>query len=181
MKNARTIVLGLGLVLTIGFVTSTMSRAQRAVSKSAAPSGKSAELRERIIQLRSDIDVLQVSYDGMRTALFDLLREMYTADFKGDNLSSPWGMASMELEATSGDADSVKSAQELSELTSALKTADDSDKILSGLRVLMQKRKQKYQDRLRGLKEEFVRLARELNEKKFNLAEAESHYQREVR
>ncbi len=180
MKNAPAIVLGSGLVLMIGFVTATMSHAQRPVTKSDTPAGRSAELGERIVKLRSDIDVLQVSYDGLRPALVDALREMNNAEIKGDILSTPW-MITMELEATSGDPDSIKSVTDFAALRTAAKSEDDADKIYIRLRELTQRRKKKYLDRLSGLKDELARLARELNEKKLNLAVAESNYQREIR
>jgi Uma2 family endonuclease len=75
MTIARTFGLGLGLVLLVGVGAATLSRGQQAGEKSTTPATKRGELRERIVTLRTEIDLLQVECDAARGRLVEAIKQ----------------------------------------------------------------------------------------------------------
>ena len=75
MTTARTIGLGWGLVLLVGAGAVTLSRAQQAGEKIAPRAMTRGQLRERVIKLRVEADLLQVEFDIARSHLLDALKE----------------------------------------------------------------------------------------------------------
>jgi hypothetical protein len=69
MKTARTIGLGLGLIILVGAGAATFSRAQQPGEKIAHQVPTRMELRERVIKFQTEIDLLQVEYDAARANL----------------------------------------------------------------------------------------------------------------
>jgi hypothetical protein len=177
MKTPRTIGLGLGLILLFGVGAATFSNAQQPRGKPEHRTPIRAELRERILQLRTEVDLLQLECDATRACLFEWLRDQGKADLMGIDMSALLGTVKLEMGGLSGDAASLKETSDLiSDLNGENKEA--------GLRAI-QKTVKKGKDDLRGAldrkKQDFARQARLLNEKKLDLVEAEKQYQSEAR
>jgi hypothetical protein len=175
MRIARTIGLALGLTLLSGVWAVTFSRAQQPGEKSAPPAPTKAALRDRVITLRTEVDLLQVEYDGARATLVEWIRDSGKADLMGIDVSALWSIMKMEFGGISGD------------IASLMQTAPVVGKLdeippEAGLRAIQDAAK-KGKDDLRVAfdrkKQEFAKTARLLNEKKLDLAEAEKQYQRE--
>jgi hypothetical protein len=62
MKIARTIGLGLGMVVLLGVGAATLSQAQQPKGTTVvAPSHARGELRERLLKLRTEVEILQLN------------------------------------------------------------------------------------------------------------------------
>jgi hypothetical protein len=175
MRIASKITLSLLLTLLLGAGVATWSRAQQAADRPVARGAKTADLRERVIALRTEVDVLQLEADGLRAALTDWSRDMAKADLMGIDMGAVWGMAKLDLGGISGDAAAL---QQMRELTGAL-NADDPATALKATQNAAKKGKDDIQAAFERKKKEFARTARLLNEKKLDLAEVEKQYQRE--
>jgi hypothetical protein len=176
MRIASKITLSLLLTLLFGAGVATWSRAQQAADRPVSRGAKTADLRERVIALRTEVDVRQLEADGLRAALTDWSRDMAKADLMGIDMGALWGMAKLDLGGISGDAASLK---QMSELTGAL-NADDPATALKATQKAAKKGKDDIQAAFERKKKEFAKTARLLNEKKLDLAEAEKQYQREI-
>ena len=177
MRIARKITLSLLLTLLFGVGAATWSRAQQAVDRPVSRGAKAADLRERVIALRTEVDVLQLEADGLRAALTDWCRDMAKADLMGIDMGAVWGMAKLDLGGISGDATAL---QQMRELTGAL-NADDPATALKATQTAAKKGKDDIQAAFERKKKEFAKLARRLNEMKLELTEAEKQFQDEAR
>ncbi len=84
MTTPRTVALGLGVFLLLGLSFATLTRAQKTQDQSdhAAPAQTGA--RERLLKLRSELDVTQLEYDGVRAALMEVIREADKTEITSD-------------------------------------------------------------------------------------------------
>jgi hypothetical protein len=175
MKTARTIGLALGLTLLTGVWAATFSRAQHAGEKTAPPASTKAELRDRVIKLRTDVDLLQVECDGARATLVEWIRDFGKADLMGIDVSALWSTMKMEFAGISGDAASLR---QMADLAGKL-DGNNPDAGLGAIQEAAKKGKDDLRLAFDRKKQEFAKTARLLNERKLDLAEAEKQYQRE--
>ena len=87
MTTARKLGLGLGLVVLVGVGAATLSRAQQAGEKAATAAPKRGELRERVIHLRAEVDLIQLEYDVAKARLVEALAKQ--SQVKTDNPLQP--------------------------------------------------------------------------------------------
>ncbi len=120
MITARTIGLGLGLILLLGVGAATFSRAQQPGEKTAHQTPTRTELRERVLKLRTEVDFLQLEYDVARARLFRAIEDADNDDERrlGEIRSQILSRVSQE-QAKNSIADGVR-------LFEALKKARDT-------------------------------------------------------
>ncbi len=190
MRIARTLGLGLGLIILVGVGAATFSRAQQTAEKADPSASGRAQLRERVITLRTEVDVLQVEFRRARANLAKAMElvgitELTTFDTLGAGALELRGKSDKETSEIierirSGGADELKGvdgtklSQAVADLAKGEKgAAKELLGILKGFQnpfaVLVDMRKS-----------EFARLSTELNRKKLDLAEAEKQYQNET-
>jgi hypothetical protein len=177
MTIARTIGLGLGLVLLVGIGAATWSRAQQVGEKNAPRAMTRAELRERVITLQTEVDLLQVDFDGARATLVEWVGGFEKADLMGIDMSAVLGTVKMDFAGISGDVESLK---EMSDRYAKLE-GDDAKQSAAAQKAIVTKQKEALKKNLDRKKQEFANLSRHLSEKKLDLAEAEKQYQSEAR
>ncbi|MGO9920626.1 MAG: hypothetical protein ACLQIB_38790 [Isosphaeraceae bacterium] len=83
MRTARTMWIGIGLAILLGTGAVALSRAQQAGQKHVAAPMAKGELRERVLKLRTEVDVLQLEHDAARATLVDWLRDEGKAELMG--------------------------------------------------------------------------------------------------
>jgi hypothetical protein len=191
MISTRTVGLGLGLMLLLAIGSATWLPAQQAGEKAASAAPKGGELRERVLRLRTETEVLQVEYDAARANLAKALELVWAAEFV---LFDTVAGGALHLRGKEG----TEASQIIESIRSGgandLKGVDGT-KLAKAVRGLANGEKgagKDLLDALKGLqnpqtalvdvtKSEFTRLSTELNRKKLDLAEAERQYQREAR
>jgi hypothetical protein len=176
MKTARTI--GLGLLLLAAGSAATWSRAQQP-GEQKAPAATRAQLRERVIKLRTEVDLLQLDYDGARATLVEWIRDFGKAELMGIDVSALWSTMKMEFGGISGDPAFLKQMAELS--PNRVIAGNDPDAGLRAIQEAAKKGKDDLRVAFERKKQEFAKTARILNERKLDLAEAEKQYQSEAR
>jgi hypothetical protein len=206
MKTARSVWVGFGLLL---FATGavTISRAQQAGEKRDSGLAGKRVSRERVLELRTEVDVLQMEYDAARVTLVEWLRDSGKAELMGIDMSSflaemGMGFGTVRFPAPAHDLESAPKpavpddrrqqhtappAPRGSLLLPAPPAQDepqladmDLKKIEAEMAAWSKKNKEEIDKRLERRKQEFARLARSLNEKRLELSEAEKQYQREA-
>jgi len=75
MTTARTIGLGCCLIILFSVGAAALSQAQQTTAKSAPQALTRNELRERVLKLRTEVDLLQLEFDGTRGFLVEVLGE----------------------------------------------------------------------------------------------------------
>jgi hypothetical protein len=160
MTIARTVGLGLGIMFLLGVGAVSLSRAQQAGDKAVSPTQARSDLRERVLTLRIEIDLLQLDYDADRAPLVDWIKDLNQAESGNDNL----GMEMLKQIGAAGDADAQMdmSKEELAFNKVSAKAISD---------VLRSARKN-----VDHKKKEFGKKTRVLNEKKPELKESEAKY-----
>jgi hypothetical protein len=155
MRIARLVGLAIGIICLVGLGLASFSRAQQTKETTGRPGHSKSEVRERLLQLRTDVEVLQLEYDANRATLLAWLTGSATADLTGTDLDAHLkNMRDMSAYFTRSSEESK--GEEPQNKREPLKA------------VLKQK------------KDEFAATVRRLNEKKLDLAEAERVYQREA-
>jgi hypothetical protein len=177
------------LVLAIG--VATLSPAQQTGEKAAPPALREGELRERLIGLRTETEILQVEYDAARANLAKALELVGAIELvMFDTIAG----GALQLRGKEGT--------EASQIIESMRTGAANDlkgvdgtKLAQAVRRLANGEKEAAKDVLNALKGlqnpltalvevrkgEFTRVSTELNRKKLDLAEAERQYQREAR
>jgi hypothetical protein len=198
MISTRTVGLGLMLVLAIG--VATWSPAQQAGEKAGSAAPKGGELHERVLRLRSEVDLLQLEFDAARANLLEAFKKLGERDL-GDPTAKEFAEFRSGLEqmvwnarlAGLGDEqvdkiikglkDSRKaSEEELKVVKDFFKGGEGSEAALDRMVQMEVPARAKFlRAAIDRLKPEFARKSRVLNEKKLDLAEAERQYQREAR
>jgi hypothetical protein len=159
MTIARTVRLGLGIMFVLGVGAVSLSRAQQAGDKAATPGRARSELRERVLTLRTEVDLLQLEIDADRAELLDSLKEMRQAAKPGnDDLMMQMMAVQLSLRE---DAEALKKMSEMSE---------------GGMKKLLAKAKGDLSKDVDRRKKEFAMRTRFLNEKKLELEETEAKY-----
>ncbi len=191
MTIVRTIGLGLGLALLVGLGAATFSPAQQAGDKAEPSAPGRAQLRERVITLRTEVDVLQAEREGARANLAKAIELVGITEL---TMFDTLGAGAFELRG--------KSDQEASEIIERIRSAGadqlkgvDGTKLSRAIADLAKGEKGAAKELLGILKgfqnpfavlvnmrkDELARLSTELNRKKLDLAEAEKQYQSEAR
>jgi len=206
MRTARLITIGIGVVFGLGIGVVTLSRAQQSAEKRVwAPTAK-GELRERVLKLRTDIDLAQVDFDVARVKLFEPLK---AAGGTGGEINEARAGIRDILEGMKRELVKEGGVEEL-DLEGKAKVMSETlgnlglsipgvdQKLLQDLLAGGQKSKAAA-DRIEQIvvnqatdesktereaidrhKKDFARVSRKLNEMKLNLAELERQYQREA-
>jgi len=174
MRIARAV--GVGLIVLLGIGASAFSWAQQTAEQAPASAPKT-ELRERVVKLRTEIEMLQMEFDGTKAALVKWMEGIGQADLLGIDLSALWGTMKLELGGITGDAASLK---QMSDLMGNL-DAKDPKLAMKAVQETAQKGKKERDTAFDRKKQEFAKLARRLHEKKLDLADAEKLYDRETR
>ncbi len=125
------------------------------------------KLRERLVTLQAEVEVLRLERDAMRAGLLKLLTDMEQADIMGIDLASLMGTAKVELGGLSGDAGSLK---EMSDLMKAMES-DKPEVAMGKMKQAMGKQRGELLARIDGKKREFDRKVRALAEKELDLDE----------
>ena len=203
MKIARTIGLGLGVVVLLAVGAASLSRAQQPKGTTVvAPSQARGELRERVLKLKTDVDLLQLEFDAARATLLEALKKSGERDLGGDAELAEIraGLESfrmMVLRDSGADAEKVnKFIKAVESSDSARGTEEEFELIKDSMKfggveseaatdkmaqLELKKRTEASRVAIDRQKKEFARIARTLNEKKLDLAEAEKQYQLEAR
>lgn len=169
--------IGIGMIVLLWFGASAFSSGQQTGQKAAAPAPPAPERRERVLKLQTEVELLQLEFDGTRAALVKWLEGVGQADLMGIDLSALWGTMKLELGGITGDAATLR---EMSELTTKL-DANDPESARKAVQATAQKGKKELQAAFDRKKQEFAKLARRLHETKLDLADAERIYERENR
>jgi hypothetical protein len=156
MRTARTVGLGFGIVFLLGLGAVSFSRAQQAEDKAAGPARVRSELREQVLTLRTEIDLLQLEFDADRATLLQLLTEISTADLLGIDHAA-------------------KVQQEMSELIER-EAGEKKGEAQEVFKKLWAKELGAQNKTIKRKKQEFAKKARLLNERKLELAEAEAKF-----
>jgi hypothetical protein len=191
MKTARTIGLGLVLILVGRIGAATLSRAQQAGEKSSPPTPSRAELRDEILKLRTEVDVLQAEYDGARANLLKSLELVGASELTIFDMvaagameigSKKDGEASAILENFRAKGAEQLKGMDTARLSKSVAALARGDKgaatdVLQSLRGFQNP----YADLVELHKLEFAGLSKEVRRKQFDLSEAEKQYQTAAR
>jgi hypothetical protein len=181
MKTARTIGLGLGLIILVGVGAATFSRAQQSGREPAGQRHDNSLTAEALTRLEAEVALLQVEHEVARGDLVDFLKKCNRLEL----LQEVGSMTSMGLilefqkeiigkDSTEGQGQAIARASALAgeEETKKWESAasEDVKKAFSSLGAA--------RDRKRKA---FLEKTKTLNQKRRDLAEAEKHYQSEAR
>jgi len=142
------------VLLGVGAVT--LTRAQQTGDKAVTPIQAKSELRERVLTLRTGIDLLQLEVDADRETLLEWFKETGKADLLGIDYGA-------------------KLQTEMSELIEK-EAGEKKAKARELLKKTVAEEKDKLNKTIEHMKKEFAKKARLLNEKKLELAETEAKY-----
>ncbi len=197
--------LGIGLAILLGTGAVTLSRAQQAGEKRVAAPMAKGELRERVLKLRTEIDLVQVDFDVARVKLSGSLEAAVGAGgdvnqtraaireildtMKQETLKA--GIVQLDLK---GKAEALNDTLEhlglfIPDAEHKLledwlaggqesKTAADRIEQIAAKQVTHEGKAER--EAIDRHQKNFSGIARKLNELKLDLAEAERQYQREV-
>jgi hypothetical protein len=87
MRTGRWKWVGVGLAILLTTGVSTLSPAQQAGEKRSAALTPRRELRERLLNLRTEVDVMQLEYDSVRATLVEWMRDQGKAELMGVDMS----------------------------------------------------------------------------------------------
>jgi hypothetical protein len=166
MTIARTVSLGLAIMILLGVGAVSLSRGQQTGDKAAAPARARRELRERVLTLRTEIDLLQLDLEADRAALVELLQQTRKAEEAGSGSDSAMKATMIIGLELTGDA----------EIETELSKAIFEDSSENGMKKLVAKAKDEISKGIERRKKEFAKKARFLNEKKLDLEESETKY-----
>jgi hypothetical protein len=172
MTKTRSVLMACGLAGVLGLGALAIGRAQQAEPKGETGVSPRKTLRDRVVTLRTEIDLLQLECDGIRAALLKTLEGVEQGDILGIDVSSLMGSAKLELGGISGNAESLK---EMSDLMKAMDSPNKDD-ALSAMKKASGKYKADFRASLDRKKQEYVRKLRALHEKKLDLEESENRY-----
>jgi hypothetical protein len=205
MRIARLIALGLGVLALLGAGVATVSRGGQPKQASVAERKDPSVQRNRLVELESDVDLLQLQFDAVRATLLETLKkereqvpqcgaeqtEMRSAaQIRSELEKFQWMVVRSPVVV--GDEQFNTMIKELKQ-SEGLKMTDEEIKLFKELlegsatakealvRIELKARLEGSRRAIDQQKQEFARLSRMLNEKKLDLAEAERVYQRETR
>lgn len=198
--------IGIGLMLAVGIGAATLSRAQQSGEKRGSAPTANGELRERVLKLRTEIDIVQVEFDAVRAKLFESLKAAVESagDVNEDRAGFREFLETIKQETLKDDG-RVKlnlegKAQVMSKTLGylGLSIPDIDQKLLQDWLAGGPKSKaaadrieqivakqgadeaKTERETIERLKKEFARISRKLNEMKLNLAKLEKQYEREA-
>ena len=161
MVKTRTIAAVCGLMTLAGALTVT--RAQQSQPRAEASPRKT--LRDKVVRLRAQGEVRRLELDAARQSLLD--------DMKTLGQSQPPWLEVLKARASNGDKRSVEAVRNVMK-------AKDDDERQSVLNEAAKRIADEMHASVAHRKEEFTRLAVELNETLLDLEEAEARY-RQIR
>jgi hypothetical protein len=170
------IALVLATVLALGVLS---TRAQQPAGPSPRPNERK-ELRARIVALRAELEVLRLRHEAARATLIEALKSDEQLEFAlATGTLEPLGVARMLEQIVTGHTRGADGIEKVLEVATAF--ADDEDKAkLAKLTKASDRDVKKDVDAVRkgleGRLAAFTKLVAELNEKAFDLADAERHY-----
>jgi hypothetical protein len=156
MRISRLIGLAIGMVCLVGVGLASFSRGQQTKDIPGGPGHSKGEVRERLLQLRTEVEVLQLECDANRATLLAWLMGSETADLTGTDLDAH-----------------LKNMRDMSAYFTRSSEEGKSEE--------PQNKREPVKAVLKQKKNDFAATVRRLNEKKLDLAEAERDYQREAR
>ncbi len=205
MRTRRSMGIAIGLMLALGIGAATLSRAQQAGEKRDRAPAVNGELRERLLKLRTEIDLVQVDFDVARVKLFESLKAAVGTggDVKEDRAAIREILETMKqemLKAGTVELDLEGKAKALSYtlghvgfsipdaehklLVDWLAGGQGSKAAADRLEQIVVKQvtdeEKTERETIDGQKKDFARIARKLNEMKLNLAGLERRYEREA-
>ena len=156
MRIAQLVGLAIGIICVVGLGLLSFSRAQQTKETTGRPGHSKSEVRERLLQLRTEVEVLQLEYDANRAALLAWLTGSRDCRSHRNRLGRP----------------SEKHERHFPYFTKSSEEGKGEEP---------QNKREPLATFLKQKKDEFATTVRRLNEKKLDLAEAERVYQREAR
>jgi len=153
-------------MFVLGVGAATLSRAQQTGDKAVTPARARSNLRERVVALRTEIDLLQLDFEADRATLVDSLKEMRKVEQPGgDDLLMEILQRQILQLVLEGD------AKARIEMSKALETISKED-----MKKVIAKSKDDVSKGIERTKKEFAKKARFLNEKKLELEETQAKY-----
>jgi hypothetical protein len=191
MRSARTIVVGLGIIILLGVGAASLSRAQQTGATSKPRSQAQTEMRERLLKLRSEIDVLQAEHDAARGDFTKSLERVSASDWAVIDMAA---VGANELGQIK-DTDTSAIIASIRSLATDKLNGVDGAKYAKAIVGLAKGEKTAARDLIRASehlrnpltclvefkKSQFASLSIELNRKKLDLEEIEKQYRREDR
>ncbi len=199
MRIVRLIGVAIGIISLLGIGFASLSRAQQANDTTVASSQPRGELRERVLKLRTDVDLLQIEVDSVRATLMEVLKksgerapggEADRAEIRSELERLQWAVVLFPGEIDEGrinkmiqerkPSDGAKMTdEEINLIKDLLKGSDTAKEAL--VQLELKGRSEISRLAITNQKNEFARMARILNEAKLDLAIAENRYLREAR
>lgn len=202
VKTGRSTGIGIGLLLALAVGAATPSRAQQAGEKQDLAPAAKGELRERVLRLRTELDVVQVEFDAARSILLGSLKRLGNGDRDdGAKVRGEVRQALNQIKLLGTMSGVEFTDQKIGELANDLKadlgaavSNDDLKLIRDWLKegpqsetaadriadLELKERAKLLQAAIDRERKDLSRIARKRNELKLELSEAEKQYQREA-
>lgn len=165
------------VVVAVGVVAGTIVVAQNPPLGDVPEAAGRKALRERVIALRVEVELLQIDHDADRAGLLDLMKGQRKGDPIGLGQNGLEGLAMMEFDAILGDEESLDSMKEVTEALQKEDAGMDGLKSAQkALKKFARKRAESLQVRIDRAKKDFARQAAALEGKKLDLADLEARY-----
>jgi hypothetical protein len=165
MTKIGSVAVACGLAGLIALGAVTIGRAQQAEPKGEAGVSPKKTLRDRVVKLRTEIDLQQLEFDAARSYLLDRMKAAQGVGEPNHIGTAVNGVREQAfLAAAMGDEEAAKSFEQGKD----------------AIEKLAKKRSDEFRAHYDRKLDQFARLASALNEKKLDLEEAENRY-RQIR